>query len=243
MWWNKKKSISVAQYSCSVSVVKKPSALWVIAAALVALGLELSGLAKYEIMNWLVATHEFFHALAGWLTGGSVESIRADGAHGGVTYTVGGFYPLISCAGYLGTGFLGAMCLRYSDSKNMAKIFQFFCVTLASALLIKGKYLDGYGLGMLWALAVDVLIFFIVRSSRYRFVLALVGCLYLSMGFDDAKMLLIYGTDQTDAGLLANYLGMRFLALPIALGYAAAMAGMWFWAFKSLIKGVASSSD
>ena len=213
---------------------KEPSAMWVGVAAAVALGLEFSGIGKYGIMGWLVATHEFFHAMAGWLTGGAVDSIRADGAHGGVTYTVGGFYPLISCAGYLGTGLFGALCLRYSGSKAMARTFQVFCIALAAGLVVKGKYMDGYGLGMVLALAMDALAFWAAGTLRYRFVLALVGCLYLSMGFDDAKMLLVYGTRQTDAGLLARHIGMDFLALPIALFYSGSMAAMWWWAFRGM---------
>lgn len=213
-----------------------PGIKWVLLAAAAAMALEASGFAMLPLKAWMVCSHEFFHALAGWLTGGQVQSLRADGEHGGVTYTSGGIYPLISCAGYLGCGLFGAACLRFSSSRGMALAFQAFCAALAAALVAKGSWTTGYGWGMAQALGVDALALLAARRGKAQFVLALCGCLFLAMGFDDVRVLLFYATSQTDAGLLARWMGMPFLAWPIALGYACAMAAMWWWAVKGLAK-------
>jgi hypothetical protein len=212
-----------------------PSWRWVVAAALVAVALEASGWGMLPAKAWLVASHEFFHALAGWLTGASVESIQAESMQG-VTFTRGGWYPVISCAGYLGSGLFGALCLRYCARPAMRWGMQGFCACLAFALIIKGGYSGGYAFGMIQALVVDALVFWTARRAWAPFALALCGCLFLSLGFDDVKVLLFYATAETDAGLLARHFGMLFLAWPIALAYASAMAGFWWWAVKGLAR-------
>lgn len=218
-----------------------PSWRWVLAAGVAAIALEAAGWAMLPAKAWLVASHEFFHALAGWATGASVESIQAESMQG-ATFTRGGWYPVISCAGYLGCGALGAACLRYCARPAMRWGFQAFCAGLALALVAKGSYSNGYALGMAEALCVDALALWAARRAWAPFALALCGCLFLSMGFDDARALLFDATSRTDAGLLALHLGLPFLAWPIALGYAACMAGFWWWAVKGLVRDARSGS-
>ena len=55
-----------------------------------------------------VFLHEFSHATATWLSGGSVVSIEVHGNEGGVTKTAGGTWWVILPAGYLGSSFWGA---------------------------------------------------------------------------------------------------------------------------------------
>lgn len=212
-----------------------PSLGWVFLAAVAALGIEASGPMMVPIRAWLVGSHEFFHALAAWLTGASVESIRVDAMHG-LTMTRGGLYPLISCAGYVGTGAFGALCLRYCGRVWMRYVFETFCVALGLALVFKSGFSPGFGFGLAWALGVDALALWVVRLVKGPFLLALAGCLYLAFGLDDLRALLFYATSQTDAGLLARWMGLPALAWPIALAYGALMALMWFWAARGLAR-------
>lgn len=217
-----------------------PSWRWIAMAMAAALLLECFGWAMFPLRAWLVASHEFFHALAGWLTGGVVESIQARSMEG-VTYTSGGFYPFISCAGYVGSGMMGAACLRWCAEPKMRISFMVFCTFLGAALVAKGKFGDGYAWGMACALAVDALALWGAWTAKGRwapFVMALAGCLFLSTGFEDVRTLLIYATGRTDAGLLARHWGLPFLAWPIALCYAIVMAAMWWWALASLARDV-----
>lgn len=212
-----------------------PAMRWILAGAVASLAMEASGVGMAPFRAWLVGAHEFFHALAGWLTGASVESIRVDSMHG-LTMTRGGWYPFISCAGYLGSGAFGAFCLRYCARESMRIVFMAFCACLAAALAIKGNSGGEYGAGIFIAGALDILALWAAKSRFAPFVLAFSGCLFMSLGFEDARVLLVYATSETDAGLLARWLGLPILAWPIALTYCAAMGAMWFWAAKGALK-------
>jgi hypothetical protein len=118
----------------------------------------------------------------------------------------------------------------------MRYVFMAFCASLAAALLVKGDSGGGYGAGIYVAGAVDAVALWSAKSRFSPFVLAFSGCLFLSLGFDDARTLLIYATSETDAGLLARWLGMPFLAWPIALAYSSGMAAMWYWAAKGALR-------
>ncbi len=53
--------------------------------------------------------HELSHAMAAWLTGGSVESISLSPQQGGVTVTRGGNVFALMSAGYLGSLLIGVL--------------------------------------------------------------------------------------------------------------------------------------
>lgn len=55
----------------------------------------------------VVFLHEFSHALATWLTGGTVDAIALDDGQGGLTLARGGNSFAIASAGYLGSLVLG----------------------------------------------------------------------------------------------------------------------------------------
>lgn len=59
----------------------------------------------------VVLLHEMSHALAAWLTGGSVEQISISAQQGGFAVTRGGNLFAILSAGYLGSLILGAALL------------------------------------------------------------------------------------------------------------------------------------
>ncbi|MCX7565218.1 M50 family metallopeptidase [Sulfitobacter sp. F26169L] len=59
----------------------------------------------------IVFLHELSHALAAWLTGGSVEQISISAAQGGFAVTRGGNRFAILSAGYLGSLLIGAALL------------------------------------------------------------------------------------------------------------------------------------
>ena len=59
----------------------------------------------------IVFLHELSHAIAAWLTGGSVEQISLSSDQGGFAITRGGSRFAILSAGYLGSLLLGAALL------------------------------------------------------------------------------------------------------------------------------------
>ena len=56
---------------------------------------------------FVVLVHEVNHAAAALITGGEVLEIRTHWNESGHTLTKGGFFPLISAAGYVGSALWG----------------------------------------------------------------------------------------------------------------------------------------
>jgi hypothetical protein len=69
-----------------------------------------------------VFVHEFGHASACWMTGGSVKKIEVYNNEGGVTGYTGGVRCLVIPAGYVGGGFWGGVFVALSGNRIGATI-------------------------------------------------------------------------------------------------------------------------
>ncbi len=76
--------------------------------------------AMYPLKILVVLFHESGHALAAWLTGGSVDRIILDPGQAGVTWTRGGSRVVILSAGYLGSTAFGLTLFYLSHLKGVA---------------------------------------------------------------------------------------------------------------------------
>ena len=77
--------------------------------------------------------HEFSHATACWLTGGSVKKIEVYNNEGGVTAYTGGCRILVIPAGYVGAAVVGASCVALSGNRIGATVV---CGSMTAALLL-----------------------------------------------------------------------------------------------------------
>lgn len=195
---------------------------------------------------YLIAWHESMHAAGAWLTGGSVHSIEVR-ARDGLTTTSGGFFPLISMAGYIGTSLWGAGLLASARRPNLIWPMRVMTVALPPLAMIFGH---GIGLSLLAVIAISVGLFFVWRKSA-SVVTLIVSGLFASESWRDVEMYLFSIPGQTDAGILAKYLGLPFLTLPIALSMAVMSLLIWWTAFNyahpqlpnsALIRGSAAGS-
>lgn len=87
----------------------------------------------------IVFFHELSHALAAWVTGGSVESIRISPQQGGVTVTRGGNVFLQMSAGYLGSLLIGVLLFLAAVRSHADRIMM--AVLGAVMLLIAALYI------------------------------------------------------------------------------------------------------
>ncbi|NMB74664.1 MAG: M50 family metallopeptidase [Myxococcales bacterium] len=84
----------------------------------------------------VVFFHEFSHALATWLSGGSVEAIQLSADEGGLCLTRGGWPFLVLSAGYLGSMLLGALLLVVASRSRRDRLVvavlggALLCITL-----------------------------------------------------------------------------------------------------------------
>jgi hypothetical protein len=72
----------------------------------------------YPLKIFVVLLHEVSHAIAVWITGGSVDRITLDPNQGGATYFTGGNALLAMSAGYLGSLAWGGLLFAASQSKS-----------------------------------------------------------------------------------------------------------------------------
>lgn len=197
----------------------------------VAFGMLVSYLRQTPLMApvdlYLIAWHETMHAVGAWVTGGSVHSIEVR-ARDGATFTSGGLFPIISMAGYLGTSLWGAGLLASARRPKLIMPMHIVTVALPPLAMVVG---NGISLSLLLVIAISVGLFFVWR--RFPAVVTLiVSGLFASESWRDVQMYLFSIPGQTDAGILARYLGLQLLTLPIALMMATLSLLIWWTAFR-----------
>ncbi len=176
---------------------------------------------------YLIAWHEAMHAAGAWVTGGSVHSIEVR-ARDGATWTTGGFFPLIAMAGYIGTALWGASLLASARQPTLIWPMRIMTVTLPPVAMLFG---NGFSWSMLAVIAISVALSFVWRKYP-RVVTLVVSGIFASESWRDVQMYLFSIPGQTDAGILAKYLGLQILTLPIALSMAILSGYIWWVSFS-----------
>ncbi len=81
----------------------------------------------YPIRLFVTFIHETSHATAAVLTFGSIDGMTVSPDESGLTWVRGGFGPLVSSAGYLGTTLFGALLLVLARRQARAKGLSMAC--------------------------------------------------------------------------------------------------------------------
>ncbi|MEI6408730.1 MAG: M50 family metallopeptidase [Bacteroidota bacterium] len=97
------------------------------------LGGSLGNLALYPVTLFVTFLHEFGHALAGILTGGTVEGMRINPDGSGLTRTTGGSQGIILMGGYLGSAILGNLLFYIGAHKRSITQMSLYAVAICMA--------------------------------------------------------------------------------------------------------------
>lgn len=179
---------------------------------------------------YLTAWHEAMHAGAAWVTGGAVHEINVHAGHG-TTVTSGGIFPVISMAGYFGTALWGCVLLASMRYTFLRQPVLWTTLTLPCLVLLFG---DGLSVALFLVAGLSVVLGVLwVKFGFY--VGAVLSLLFASESFKDIQVYLMQSPHETDAGILARYIGASSLTLPIALTLAGLTLLMWCFAMKSLM--------
>lgn len=106
---------------------------WLIIATLLTVVLSLipyADILVYPIRLFVTLIHESGHALATVLTFGDVKGLTVSPDESGLTWSQGGFRPLISSAGYLGSMLFGAGLLLLAQRESYARNLLYACGAL-----------------------------------------------------------------------------------------------------------------
>ncbi len=132
--------------------------------------------ALYPLRLFVTFIHEGSHALAAILTGGQVAQIAVQPDASGVTYTSGGFEPVIVMAGYIGAASYGAVMLALARRPGTAR----FILGLSGAIVaLLDVFLVRNGFGFGWALAIAAGLLF--ASARLSPKAAEVAAMFLGV--------------------------------------------------------------
>mgnify|MGYP002223850422 CR=1 FL=1 len=97
----------------------------------------------YPFKLFVTTVHEACHALVTRLTGGNVQMISISPDESGLTLSSGGFRPLISMAGYLGTAVFGGMLIWWGKRPADAR---FILQSIGTVILALTVFYGGGGI-------------------------------------------------------------------------------------------------
>lgn len=156
----------------------------------------------------VVAIHEFSHALAAWMTCGSVESIEVHGNEGGVTKTRGGSRFFILSAGYLGSAFWGMiMIIAAADYYGVQVVSGLLGIALLISLFFaRNAVLVALNVFFLLLLAGFWACTILTPFNGLRWLILLIGTMSsLFSIYDVYSDLLARRVNESDATMLANH--------------------------------------
>lgn len=167
----------------------------------------------YPLKIFVVLLHELSHAVALWVTGGTVESISLDPRQGGLTVGRGGIAFITLSAGYLGSLAFGALLVIGAQAKKVASGTLLavigVVVLVLTALYIRGAFGMTYGALTGAALLVGAKYLPALWASRAVMTLGLTSVGYAIL--DIRSDIIARPNVQSDAAMLAEMTGVPTL--------------------------------
>ncbi|MEP1767621.1 MAG: M50 family metallopeptidase [Sulfitobacter sp.] len=156
----------------------------------------------------VVLLHELSHALAAWLTGGSVEQISVSTAQGGFAITRGGSRFVILSAGYLGSLLIGAALLIVALRSNIDRLVTAVLggvMILVTVLFVRDLFTAAFCLGTAGVLLASSRLLGHAANDMVLRVIGLSSLIYVPYDiFDDT---IARAALRSDAHMLAQEFG------------------------------------
>ena len=197
----------------------------------------------YPIKLFVIILHEMSHALAAFLTGGSIEYITISKELGGATYTTGGNEFIIAFSGYLGSLAFGSVLFFASYNKKAC----IWICTIISFLLI--LFITNFERGNITILASAVYAILLYLSPRYfnstihTYLIRSLGLISSMYVLVDIKDDLITFTDRvTDTQILEKLTNIPAILWGI-LWFTVSAATLFLIFKHSFVKGAAKTKN
>lgn len=147
----------------------------------------------YPFKLFVTTIHEACHALAARLTGGNVGMISIAPDESGLTLSMGGFRPLVTMAGYLGTALFGGLLIWWGRSPGSAR---FVLQSIGTTIIALTVFYGGGGFfSFLSMLVIGLCVLFVSRKGSdtvcHFFLLLLAVQTTLSAVFDIKTLFLV----------------------------------------------------
>ena len=184
----------------------------------------------YPLRVFLTMTHESFHALATLLTGGDIISIKLNGIEG-KTLSQGGIYIIIALAGYIGTALLGSVIIGTKYKKTVLTLYM---ALISYMTFVYTKFSIEYLIVTFFLWTIMFIIYKYKNLANH--IIFILGSFLALESIEDMKMYLLKIPGQTDAGLIANYLGNSLYTLPISIFIFISCSVILFMGIKKFLK-------
>ncbi|MDB5097002.1 MAG: hypothetical protein JWM80_1423 [Cyanobacteria bacterium RYN_339] len=209
-------------------------------AALIAAVLSFTGWSMYVDKLQVTFLHEASHGMAALLTGGRVLSITLQPDTSGVCMSAGGFRPLISMAGYMGSCLFGGAMLVAARKRGWARwtllglgVFMVGFTVLFGGNMVAWLVGLGWGAFFIWAGLKG-------RGWQLALLLSFMAIRNSLNAVTDLRVLLHisgYGGALTDAQIMSNtftggLVPAMVFAVIISLASLAILGGFIYLAFK-----------
>ena len=185
---------------------------------------------------FVVLVHEIFHAGTALITGGQVLEMRTNLNESGHTLAQGGFFPLISAAGYVGSALLGSLLIYTGTLPQVQRLLLLLIGGVCMGMTIWYTPVGGvdFYLGIFGGL---ILAAMAIKSQRAAVAAATwIGVMLCLYSLYDFYTDLWRHAELTDAGILARYWGAPLLAYPIALSWVLLALGFMYRAMRALVR-------
>jgi len=185
---------------------------------------------------FVVLVHEIFHAGTALITGGQVLEMRTNLNESGHTLAQGGFFPLISAAGYVGSALLGSLLIYTGTLPQVQRLLLLLIGMVCMGMTIWYTPVGGgdFYLGIFGGL---ILAAMAIKSQRAAVAAATwIGVMLCLYSLYDFYTDLWCHAELTDAGILARYWGAPLLAYPIALSWVLLSLGFMYRAMRALVR-------
>lgn len=189
-----------------------------------------------------VMVHEYSHALAAILTGGTVVEIRTFWENGGHMRSYGGFRPIVSSAGYVGSALIGAFFLYSVGWLALQRILLFI---LGSTSIVLTFIYSPFGELDYWIGIAGgaVLILTLFSKTAANITANWIGVILLLFSLEAFRGPLWIQPEQTDAGILARHWGMPFLTVPIAITWVIFSIFVMYLALRANLRKAANAIE
>lgn len=178
----------------------------------------------YPLKMFIVGLHESSHAIAGLITGGSIESFTMLPNEGGSVVVKGGNIPIMAMSGYLGSLLIG-IGLFYFSSKSNKDRYAFLIISLWVLLFTLFSFSDLFTLFFgLISFVVLISIYFIKSNFLHDTSLKIIGMFSIIYVPQDIFSDTIKRSHlKSDASLMSDFIGLS------------SETWGWIWLFISLI--------
>jgi hypothetical protein len=182
------------------------------------------------IRIYFVAIHESMHGLATLLTGGSIISLNLHGYEGSLI-SAGGIFPIVSSFGYIGSAIVGSILISSKHKLIALMALNVYVLTILSI------YIEHYfSFEFLGAVSISIILLILSFKEKFAEIITLsIGTLLAFESIEDIRNYVLEIPGQTDAGILADYIGLHLLALPIGILFLIITSTIWYFSVKKII--------